>query len=652
MAAAMKALAAGIPNTALEYLSTALIMFAGEGGVDLIQLGEDRLRGEVHMSMRSPSVVCVVLDQAAKDKCAGIEGGLYESDKFILYVDDMSLVRDLNRILEIDMQIPEEVSMEVNQDMVDSSSYKSSIDEYRAQISDRDGEIKTLKFRIEELEGYLANGDIAVSDDEYEKVKSQVIELNSKISDLETEISELAAQIKVLEGNLELANNKVKQQEVKFTSLQADYERINRELTDEKVGSSKKSAVIKDKEKDIKRLQDELSQSGEVKKKLASYEAEREGYENTIAGLTKEVSDLRIEISGKDSEIGRLSDQIRSSASDTRLVLEYKKYLKDAEAEKAELEKRLADSDAEREQLHQDLENAISQAQSINNDANHLDSLLQEKEDMIAELNTIKIELEGRIRLLEQSSNRNTDIESTLKEVDDLRKKLSDIQSNVFARIGDLAFPKNSVRVNLIPLTGIKYKNIRFVFAGSTEARKGVYKCLLKEFSTMSQTKFLVVDAVVETYLDYVFQINKITPGVNWFTKGGGTQQYLSSTCLNNVRALSLGLNYTNDSFLLTVDWVRRLAELDNSGYSVVVVCGDISSLIGRVMFESFSELGAVTVYSTGNSVGSRTVLSNMRGLTSAKNATVVYYDFNKKMTPFYNKMSQICNCHILNSVS
>lgn len=648
----MKALAAGVPNTGLEYLSTALTLFAGEGGVDLIQLGEDRLRGEVHTSMKSDSIVCVVLDQAAKEKCKDIEDGLYESDKFIKYVDDASFVADLNRVFEIDMQLPEEVSMEVNQDVVDSSAYKSSIDEYKAQISDRDGEIKTLKFRIQELEEYLSLGDVSVSDEEYEKVKSQVIELNSKVSDLETEISELNAQIKVLEGNLELANNQVKQQDVKFSSLQADYERINRELTDEKVSSSKKSAVIKDKDKDIVRLKAELSQAEEVKRELAGYEAEKVGYNNTIADLTKAVSDLRIEISGKDSEINRLTEQIRSSATDTRLVLEYKKYLKDAESEKAELEKKLADSEAEREQLHQDLESAISQAQSINNDANHLDSLLQDKEDMIAELNTIKIELEGKIRLLEQSSNRNTDIESTLKEVDDLRKKLSDMQSNVFARIGDLAFPKSSVRVNLIPLTGIKYNNIRFVFAGSTEARKGVYKCLLKEFSTMSQTKFLIVDAVVETYIDYVFQINKITPGINWFTKGGGTQPYLSSTCLSNVRALSLGLNYTNDSFLFTVDWARRLSELNNSGYSVVVVCGDISSLVGRVMFESFSELGAVTVYAAGNSVGSRTVLSNMRGLTTARNATVVYYDFNKKMTPFYDKMSQICNCHILNSIS
>ena len=648
----LEALTAGVPNTGLEYLSTALESVFGEGGVAIKELGNDDLRQNVRLSTRADTIVLVVLDSFAKDACKDIENGLYESDKFHKYVDDAELVDYLNKTYGLELQPPEDISMEVAQDILESSAYKAVIDEYQAKISDRDGEIQTLKFHIQELEGYLECGGVATSDEDYEKIQSEVIELRSKLADAEGEISELKQHVESLKENLKAAEIRGSQQKAKFESLQSDYEKISHEFTEEKVNSSKKSAVIKDKNEDIEKLQAELKSLLELKEQVSGFSAEKEGYTKTIEELTKSISDLKIEMANKEAEISRLNDQIRSNATDTRLVMEYKGYLKESEEEKAELEKRVASFDVEIESVRQQLSETIERAESLDLEANRLDALLQDKDNTIVELNTIKLELEGKIRLLEQSTNRNMDLEASLEELTELRKKVADLQTNVFSRIGDSAFPKSAIKVNLIPLVGIHYDNIRFVFAGSTESRKGIYKCLLKEFNNMPQTKFLLVDAVSETYLDYVFQIQKLTPGVNWFTKGGGTQPYLSPTCLQNVKALSMGLNFINDSFLLTVNWAKRLDELNQSGYSVVVVCGDLSSMIGRIMFESFVDLGASTVYAVGNSVGSRTVLSNMRGLSSAKNSTVVYYDFNRKMQPFYDKMLKVCKCHILNNIS
>ena len=66
---------------------------------------------------------------------------------------------------------------------------------------------------------------------------------------------------------------------------------------------------------------------------------------------------------------------------------------------------------------------------------------------------------------------------------------------------------------------------------------------------------------------------NHIVSGIDWFRRGGGVQQYLSKTCNDNVRVLSMGLGYVNDSYFLSIDWESRLRELDNSGYNVVIYC-------------------------------------------------------------------------------
>ena len=59
-----------------------------------------------------------------------------------------------------------------------------------------------------------------------------------------------------------------------------------------------------------------------------------------------------------------------------------------------------------------------------------------------------------------------------------------------------------------------------------------------------------------------MFEIKKVVSGLNWFIKGGGIQRYLSDTCLPNVKVLSPGLSFINDSYFLNTDWVHRLSEL------------------------------------------------------------------------------------------
>ena len=92
------------------------------------------------------------------------------------------------------------------------------------------------------------------------------------------------------------------------------------------------------------------------------------------------------------------------------------------------------------------------------------------------------------------------------------------------------------------------------------------------------------------------------------------------------------------------------MSELENSGYKVVLFCGDISNLIGRVLHESFASFGNSTIYVLGNSVGCRTIVTNLRGLANAKDSVVAYFEYNTAMERFYNMVNKTNECQILST--
>ena len=142
----------------------------------------------------------------------------------------------------------------------------------------------------------------------------------------------------------------------------------------------------------------------------------------------------------------------------------------------------------------------------------------------------------------------------------------------------------------------------------------------------------------------------KVVPGIEWFRKGGSVQQYISSTELRNTQVLSTGLGYINDSYFLCIDWSKRLRELENSGYKVILFCGDISNLVGRVLHESFASCGDSLIYVLGNSVSSRALVTNLRGLSNKGDSIVAYFDFNPAMKRFYEMVAKSNECKILST--
>ena len=72
--------------------------------------------------------------------------------------------------------------------------------------------------------------------------------------------------------------------------------------------------------------------------------------------------------------------------------------------------------------------------------------------------------------------------------------------------------------------------------------------------------------------------------------------------------------------------------------------------MVGRVLHESFASYGDSTIYVVGNSIGSRTIVTNLRGLTNSKDSVIAYYDFNAAVEKFYNMVSKTNECKIVST--
>ena len=126
--------------------------------------------------------------------------------------------------------------------------------------------------------------------------------------------------------------------------------------------------------------------------------------------------------------------------------------------------------------------------------------------------------------------------------------------------------------------------------------------------------------------------------------------QKITITILNNVFVLSIsGTSYINDNSFLKFNWLSILTNLEKSGYHVVVVCGDLSSMVGRILHESFTGHGIdSSIYVHGNAICSRAVINNIRGLSNIKYSTVYYYEFNPQVQRYVDIVGKMCKYKIV----
>ncbi len=584
--------------------------------------------------------------------------------------DLLKKLSDSENALEATSRELENQRNSLNRLRSDYNSVYEQLADYKVKYSEKCDAIESYESKISTLKSSLSesSGDLK----QVEGLKSQISELEGKLQDSIIESRNLKSEIETL-------NIRVNQ-----SILKEEYQRVCDEL-------KKKSNRVLDLEHEHQQSRDELrrletensilkkdamtneSKASRYEMQLVESNADKQQLQKEVATCTirieelitksgmaeNQVERLETEIASNQSEIGELKSQLSEKDS---TILSLNNQLNEASARVAYLDPQLADSQETIQSLRDEIANNIRESSSSDTEKSELEAKYQElkgkykdvkmrnqeQDNNIVMLNRELLQAKSTVEMLEKSTSRNTDIEALYLELTELRGQNSDLQCSIFNRIGAMSNPTGSLMVNLT-LRQNQYDNIRFVFSGSTESRKGTYKSLLDEFRDIPESeKVLLVDVTSETCVDYVFQIQRVKKGLNWFINGGDVSSYLSNTCLSNVWVLSPGLGYVNDCYFLSLDWESRLAELENSGYHIILYCGDISSMVGRVMHESFAGLGSSMVYVHGNVMGARTVVSNMRGISNGASSVICYFEYSKSAEKFYNMMKRTNECRVI----
>ena len=655
-------LTAGIPLSAMEILSEACKKAYGE--VNIEELTKDNVRQRVRLASKDANTVLVVVDAVCEEICRDACTETISSDKYYCYNTDRDLVLYLNNKLGTDLELPEEEEDLVAEENISRVS-DEEYEQLKLQISSLVSINKNLKNQVAELKDSLEREDNFTDSREAEELREEVSSLKEN---LESSIQDsLSAKNQLLESenNCKQANERISELEKSLSSLsgnnrsleskistmRSDYESVSQELADYKVKYSTQSGVIRAKDSEISSLRRQIDLIERNQKDVDDAKKQVSIFKEETSDYKRQLSELKIELSSKEEEIIRLSDEVKAKGIESDMVNTLKRNIEDLTSERDNLLKRVSN-------LEELLESSKSETQTARISISELQQKLDdattkasENDDALVTLNKENIELKNKVSVLEMSSNRDESIESVYEELTDLRKKYDSMMRSVFSQIASTALPRSASAIHLTR-SGVNLKNIRFVFSGNAESRKGTYRSLLNEFkSYKSSDKVLIVDVVSETSIDYVFEIKRVIAGLDWFRRGGSVQPYLSDTCLRNVQVLSPGLTYINDSYFLTVDWEARLSELERSGYKVVLYCGDISNIVGRVLHESFASLGSSWVYVQGNAIGSRTVITNLKGLSNSSKSIVAYYDYNKQMDRFYRLVQKTNECRILSLV-
>lgn len=653
----MNALVSGVSLEGIDLLRQALDKAFGESVIEIVELNKSNLRQRVHLGSKEDSMdtVLIVLDVSSFEECKDLKS-VSDSDKVIVYQTVSELGSDLQSRYDVSLdweeeQLEETVSVESSEDLERIEKLENLVSDKDMIINNLSSQIKDLHAQIDESglnEGVNAEG---TSNKEVESLKNEVLELRAKLSDVS---SETDGKLEELEKKNEELSKICESLKSSKNIAVSNLESVSDELKDYKVKYSTVSGLLKSKESEVEDLKGKLIglESKLSSSKLSEDEVNRLKAE--IVEVNKKLANSDLLVTSKEEEILRLKTEISEQGNKSSSALEsIKEDITRITEERDNLKKDLIQKESELAKVDDlliQIDNLRSELGRESSEKEKLQSKLAESEGMVLSLNKEKIELESKLSVLEKSTNRDTDIETVIKEMNTLRKKYQVVSQGVFGRVAEIALPTTSLSSISVVRNVKRYDNLHFIFSGSAESRKGMYRCIRDKIKD-STKNILIVDVVSETNIDYVFQMSKVVNGMNWFVSGGGISQYKSSTFMKNVFVLSPGLTFVNDSYFLTIDWDKRLEELDESGYDVYVVCGDISNMVGRILHESFADCGDTSIYVHGNANGCRTIITNAKGLSKIKNSSILYYEFNTQVQKLYNILSKNYNCSVISKL-
>lgn len=669
-----KALVAGVPVEGVALIQEGLSTVFGDVEVRSVNVDVDRM--DVREAANDSTVVFVSFDKVSEGRCSDFAEALINSDKYYAYTTLTELAEKLNSAYGVSLVVPDEVNISFDTSMVEEieetanedavAAAKAELakrvgmpvsapelpvgrpsmastgvsaapvvsgggeaDELRAALLAMTQERDRLERTVQSKEMQLDNFSAQL--EEYHANEGEPVVDTNKVAELEAELRLAKANNEVLESKLthtsmllsttESTLEGVREQLSTLTRDRLSYETVERssKVRISELEEQLRMTALSATEMDAMRLQ-----LADARNKELTHNAEVRSFVNQITDLTEKVRIAEIRLSTAQATAaapGELETLRAEVARLTAMEERIRKYEKDMNAHVDGLE---ADLEAARVSLAESEQKAADNAKS------------DEQYTLVLKENS---------RLTEQVSNLTADIGKRDKELIELRSareetsslaatfedmdKVSEFKNSIFGKIQNSALPKSAPPA--IDLGSAKYKNIMFMFAGNQESTIDVYKRLQMISGSFGRNnmKGLIIDLSQESNFDYEF-LTAVKPSTAWFENGGSLSKHIVAAPKSPNTSLMSGGGgeFLNESYLLTIDWAKRLDELNRSGYKVIIYLGNIGSLVGRSLYQTLAGRGRTKIYAKGSISSVRFLYSNLKSFGKKPSTSVQIYDY------------------------
>lgn len=618
-----RAYAAGLTDSAVKLISEGLTE-AYEAEVEVKLLDVDREMVAIRTAVEDDTVVFVCFDSVACDRVKSYENGLFKSSKFHKYEGKRSLVEYLNEEFDLSLAVPEDTQpIALSNDNDDSGveDFAEDFDLESAGVSleepvEASGDsaliIQNLMAENTELLRLYEEGEYSSQPD---------TETSNKLFELETKVRELSGEKSLLSSKVEHYEKQIDRYKDSISRLETKIKALNTESTKRERAFSISSGKIRDYEKELSRLRT-LKRSTDTLKaeldhantSLEKYKDDKEALETRLASRDEEITGLRKQL----EKVGSSEERVSILTSEvSRLNTEITK----EQARTAEKVEEIADLRAQ-----------LEGTGSLDDDLADLQEDLADKDAEIKELNATILDL--RIAI----DNAELKDEAYHEDLEDAKNlsKIAEFDSSIMGKLSKTMLPGTTPAT--IDLGSSTFKNIAFVFAGSMDSSLDVYRQVKNNADSFERNRVrgLIADFSTESFADYVLETNPRKGLVQWLENGGPIQKVaVKIPWAASAELVSLASEgFINDLYLLQVDWASRLKELNESGYRVVAYMGNLSTVVGRVLYSSLAGRGMTRVYTEGNLQNLRTLSHNLSGLPRAKRTTLYFYNVLEQNKP------------------
>lgn len=480
-------------------------------------------------------------------------------------------------------------------------------------------QVATLKDRVEVLQG------------QYETIKESNDELQTKLTDSEATVVNLKAEKRSLELERDSSSEKVEKLKekvsgsgdlkIKIGQLTSDVMSLKEQLADADADAREKTQKVLELQSEVDRLRSELSNTADVDDLQKQLEGMRD-LETSLFEAQERVRELEEQVSEADNS--------------------------DLEAQLDEKEMEITNLDESWQQKYDTLERRHDQLQQ------QYDALIEDTEadDLRIEVDKLRAELESKGNV---SSDEVAELRTKCAELElDLAGRdevIEELEDSVFMQLYNSALPKVILNA-LLPMPTERFHSKFTVVAGGTAGcNEAVYKTLHDSCNKVKGS-VLLIDLSMDTSVDVEFAARGIKSPANWLSGAEGIDTYLTSTSFSNVKVVSVGLAYINPLYLLNVDWIKRLSELDGVYKHIIINVGYLTNMVDKILFQSFKQVmkGCVVVKATPTNI--RATMLALAGLNSDNNMSVYCTEFHNVSESFYKKLASKYKTSLLNSNS